>query len=48
MLEKRKVVLGLENLDMVEVLEGLSEGDWVVAEPGVDMEDGMKAERIEE
>ncbi len=48
MLEKREVRLGLEDLDQVEILEGLSTGDWVVAAPGVDMEDGMKVKRIEE
>jgi HlyD family secretion protein len=47
-LEKREVQLGLEDLNRVEVLDGLSIGDWVVAAPGVDMEAGMKVKRIEE
>jgi HlyD family secretion protein len=47
-LEKREVQLGLEDLNRVEVLDGLSTGDWVVAAPGVDMEAGMKVKRIEE
>ncbi len=42
------VVLGLEELERVEIVEGLDVGDWVVATPDVDTKDGMKVKRIEE
>lgn len=40
--EKRDIVLGLQNTNMVEILTGLNEGDMIVVEGNYGLEDGAK------
>ncbi|GAG00854.1 unnamed protein product, partial [marine sediment metagenome] len=42
--EKRDVVIGLQNADMVEVISGLEEGDMVVVEGNFGLENGTRIE----
>jgi RND family efflux transporter MFP subunit len=42
--QKREVSIGLQNTDMLEVLEGLSEGERVVVEGNFGLEDGIVIE----
>ena len=45
---KKTVVLGLQNTTMVEVLDGLAEGDAVVVEGNYGLEDGAAVQVLEE
>lgn len=45
---KKNVVLGLQNTTMVEVLEGLSEGDTVIVEGNFGLEEGAAVQVLEE
>jgi len=40
--QRREVTLGLQNADLVEILNGLKEGDLVVMEGNYSLEDGAK------
>jgi RND family efflux transporter MFP subunit len=42
--EKREVVLGLQNTDLVEILSGIEEGEQVVVEGNFGLEDGAEIE----
>jgi RND family efflux transporter MFP subunit len=42
--EKREVVLGLQNTELVEILSGIEEGDQVVVEGSFGLEDGSEIE----
>jgi RND family efflux transporter MFP subunit len=42
--QKRDVVLGIQNTDMVEILSGLKEGDLVVIEGNFGLEEGIQIE----
>jgi len=41
---KKEIVIGLQNLTMLEVIEGLEEGDMVIIEGNYGLEDGGKIE----
>ena len=36
--------LGVEDQDQVEVLSGLNDGDIIIAQPGVEIQEGMSVE----
>jgi RND family efflux transporter MFP subunit len=42
----REVVSGLSNTDSVQILSGLTEGDWVVVEGNAYLEDGQEVETL--
>ncbi|MFC2160253.1 efflux RND transporter periplasmic adaptor subunit [Acidobacteriota bacterium] len=42
--EKRDVVLGIQNAEMVEIVSGLAEGDLVIIEGNYSMDDGTEIE----
>jgi len=42
--ERKKITLGLQNSDRIEVVQGLKEGDLVVVEGNYGLEDGAKLE----
>ncbi len=44
MAEKRDVVLGIQNAEMVEIVSGLREGDLVIVEGNYSMDDGVEIE----
>jgi multidrug efflux pump subunit AcrA (membrane-fusion protein) len=41
---RREIVIGLQNLKMLEVIEGLEEGELVIVEGNYGLEDGGKIE----
>jgi membrane fusion protein (multidrug efflux system) len=42
--EKREVVFGIQNAEMVEIVSGLLEGDLVIVEGNYSMDDGTEIE----
>lgn len=44
---KREIVIGLQNTEMVEILQGLNEGDLIIIEGNYGLQDGAKIEVTE-
>ena len=45
--EKRQVTIGLQSTEMMEIIEGLSEGEWVIVEGNYGLEDQAEVEITE-